>query len=134
MSVTIKELRAYTDLSQKEFAEKFNIPVSTLRKWEQGESKPAPYIIGLLANMIPVDDGRLELIRGRDGERYYYNKNTKSFIDSSGTSIKVFTDINGVKRENLPLYVKELFESYYDIVDKFDRDCRFDRFDNIIWS
>jgi hypothetical protein len=27
-----------------------------------------------------------------------------------------------------------LFEAYYEIQDKFDRDCRFDKTEDIIWS
>ena len=45
MLLDIKELRDSTGMTQKEFASKYGIPISTLRKWEQGESSPAPYDI-----------------------------------------------------------------------------------------
>ena len=32
-----------------------------------------------------------------------------------------------LKEKNLSLYVADLFESYYEIVDKFNRDCRLDK-------
>ena len=47
-SVTVKELRAKTNLTQEQFAEKYNIPVTTLRKWEQGKTKCPSHMIELL--------------------------------------------------------------------------------------
>lgn len=55
-------------------------------------------------------------------------------IDSIGTKIQIGEDLNGVKEKNLSLYVADLFESYYEIVDKFNRDCRLDKTEDIIWS
>lgn len=49
MSFDIKELRESTGMTQKLFAETYGIPVSTLRKWEQKEASPAPYVVNLLA-------------------------------------------------------------------------------------
>ena len=37
---TIRKLRADYGLTQQEFAAKFAIPISTLRKWEQGATIP----------------------------------------------------------------------------------------------
>ena len=48
--------------------------------------------------------------------------------------IQIGEDLNGVKEKNLSLYVADLFESYYEIVDKFNRDCRLDKTEDIIWS
>ena len=66
---SFKELREATGLSQKEFADKTQIPVSTVRHWDQGTSNPAPYMLGLLTHavrdmkllskssrQVPVDD------------------------------------------------------------------------------
>jgi putative transcriptional regulator len=36
----IRRARQKTNLSQKEFAARFRIPVATLRDWERGRSKP----------------------------------------------------------------------------------------------
>ncbi len=130
----IKELRDYTGLSQKQFAEKFSIPISTLRKWEQGESRPAAYLIRLLSDLIPVETKDLRKIVSRDGKNFYFNEAAGIIYDSSGTGIKINTDLKGVKEENLPLYVQDLFESYYEILGKFDRDCEYDKKDDIIWS
>ena len=134
MGITLKELRNKTGLSQKQFAERFGIPLSTLRKWEQGESRPADYVIQMLADRIPGPDAGIKVIKCHNGEKYYYNELLRTISDSTGVKIVIHTDLNGVKEENLPLYVKDLFESYYYILEKFDRDCTYDKSDGIIWS
>ena len=68
------------------------------------------------------------------GKIYYYNREAGYLIDSIGTKIKIGEDLDGVKEKNLSLYVADLFESYYEIVDKFNRDCRLDKTEDIIWS
>jgi DNA-binding transcriptional regulator YiaG len=44
----VKRLRARYNLTQLEFAEKFGIPLATLRKWEQGQRKPSSAATALL--------------------------------------------------------------------------------------
>ena len=56
MNLEIKELRKRTGLSQREFASSYGIPLSTLRKWEQGDAKPAPYIVSLIASRLQDRD------------------------------------------------------------------------------
>ena len=127
--MNIKEIRNTTGLSQRSFSKMFNIPISTLQKWEQGESSPTPYIIKLIANQLPIDNDNM-----CNGKIYYYNRDAGYLIDSIGTKIKIGEDLDGVKEKNLSLYVADLFESYYEIVDKFNRDCRLDKTEDIIWS
>ena len=38
-----------------------------------------------------------------------------------------------VSRKNLGLYLKELFEGYYQLQDKLDRDLAFDKKEGIEW-
>ena len=57
--MNIKEIRNTTGLSQHSFSKMFNIPISTLQKWEQGESSPTPYIIKLIANQLPIDNDNM---------------------------------------------------------------------------
>ena len=52
MENVIKKLRYSTNKSQREFASTYNIPLSTLKKWEQDESKPAPYVLSLLSSTL----------------------------------------------------------------------------------
>lgn len=129
----IKELRYQTGLTQKEFADTFSIPVSTLRKWEHGESTPAPYIVKLIADRLPVNKDYLTKIKDDKGNMFYYDKKAKCLMDSKGTKIRTYEDLDGVKKQNLPLYVSDLYESYYEIVDRFNRECEFDKTEDIIW-
>lgn len=57
--MNIKEIRNTTGLSQRSFSKMFNIPISTLQKWEQGESSPTPYIIKLIANQLPIENDNM---------------------------------------------------------------------------
>lgn len=132
--MNIKEIRYTTGLSQRGFSNMFDIPISTLQKWEQGESSPTPYIIKLIANQLPIDNDNMLKIEDNNGKVYYYNREAGYLIDSIGTKIKIGEDLDGVKEKNLSLYVADLFESYYEIVDKFNRDCRLDKTEDIIWS
>lgn len=50
--IMIKELRLKTGLSQQDFADRFNIPVSTLRQWEQGRRKAPDYVFALLNEVL----------------------------------------------------------------------------------
>ena len=51
----IKELRNRTGLSQDKFSERFNIPASTLREWEQGKRKPPIYVLEMLKKIIDLE-------------------------------------------------------------------------------
>ena len=46
--MTIKELRNQTGMSQSQFAQYFNIPPSTLKKWEQEQRKCPEYLLELI--------------------------------------------------------------------------------------
>ncbi len=134
MSINIKEYRNTTGLSQTQFANHFDIPVSTLRKWEQGEAKPAPYLIKMISMLLPVSKEITKKIITEDGKTFFYEETSGTLYDSMGNSIQVKCDINTVKPENLPLYVADLFESFYEIKEKFEQDCRWDKDEDIIWS
>ena len=133
MNYHIRELRNKTGLTQKRFSEEYGIPLSTLRKWEQGESSPPEYVVALLARSVPGTDQNLRKIKGRNGSIYYYNEAAKTVFDSAGNGIAVSEDLNTVKETNLSLYLSDLFSDFYEIRERFNRDCRFDREQDIIW-
>ncbi len=134
MAITIKELRENTGLTQKAFAARYGIPVGTLRRWEQGESRPAPYVLGMLSMLLPTPEKYTEIIKTDNGDKYFYDENSGTITDLLGNAIKIGTSLEGVKRENLPLYVKDMFESFYEIRAKFEKDCEYDKNEDIIWS
>lgn len=134
MTYVIRELRDSTGLTQKDFADMYGIPLSTLRKWEQGESSPAPYVLNLLARTLPSLQDTLWKIYGTDGIVYYYDKNKRTVTDMRGNVIIVQEDLKEIKEQNLILYLQDLFEGFYAIQEKFNRDCRFDKEDDILWT
>ena len=52
MKNSIKEIRKKTQMTQKEFALFFGIPLSTLQHWEQGVRYPPEYVVTMLENNI----------------------------------------------------------------------------------
>ena len=121
MKYTIRELRDFTGLSQSAFAKRYGIPLSTLCKWEQRETSPAPYFIELLASNIPGTDKTLE--KHKFGDKiYYYNRLTGMISDQLGNWIKV-DNIDGVIESNLGIYLEMLFEDFYRIQNKFNENC-----------
>lgn len=133
MCFDIRELRESTSMTQKAFAEMYGIPLSTLRKWEQGEASPAPYVVNLLARTLPSTDSALQKIVGRSGAFYYYDRMQKLISDMRGNKIFIQEDLEGVKEQNLVLYVEELFDNFYEIQEKFNRDCKYDK-EDILWT
>ena len=130
--MNIKELRLTTGQTQKEFADYFGIPVGTLRRWEYGESRPAPYVIKMISDRLPAKNEKLKKIESSKG-LFYYDSTCRMIIDEKGTRIPVAEDLEGVKEQNLVLYARDLFESYYEAIEKFDRDCRLDKQEDILW-
>lgn len=48
----VKEIRSLTGLSQTKFAKEYNIPLSTLKRWEQGVSKAPNYYLWCLNELV----------------------------------------------------------------------------------
>lgn len=132
-ATAIRELRDSMGLSQSQFARMYDIPLSTLRKWEQGNARPPEYVLELLARQIPYTNRKLARIKGKD-DIYYYDSSAKMVYDKYGNQIRVNSDLSQVKKENLPVYLRDLFEAYYEIVARFERDCEYDAKEDIIWS
>lgn len=133
MDYVVKELRESTGMTQKNFASMYGIPLSTLRKWEQGEASPAPYVVNLIARTLPATDSGLKKIAGKDGAVFYYDKNQKAVSDACGNKIYIREDLEGIKEQNLVLYLKDLYESFYEIQEKFEQDCRCAK-EDMLWS
>lgn len=134
MYYDIKELRESTGMTQKAFAQTYGIPISTLRKWEQKEAAPAPYVVNLLARALPKNDTALRKIAGKNGLFYYYGEKQKAVFDMRGNKIYIEEDLAGVKEQNLALYLEDLFRGFYEVQEKFNRDCRYDKEEDILWS
>lgn len=55
MSMTVKEIRNLTGLSQSKFCEKYGIPPATLRHWERGDRECPEYVLELLKFKVNKD-------------------------------------------------------------------------------
>ena len=133
MYQNVKEIREATGMSQKAFAELYGIPLSTLRNWEQGINSPAPYVLSLISRTLPCMNLTLKEIQGKNGHSYYYDKNQNCVLDIKGNRIYVKEKLEDIKTQNLALYLDDLFERFYEIQEKFDRDCKYDKEEDIFW-
>ena len=131
--IYIKELRESTGLSQSEFANLFNIPVSTLRKWEQNDSTPPAYVIDLIKKALPFNDKQFSCYLGSNGDKYYLDEENKRVSDSLGNWISFHEDINGVIEDNIGIYIENLFQAYKEAVANFDKELKFDKINKIKW-
>ncbi len=52
--MSIKELRSRTGLSQSKFAAMFDIPVSTLKDWEQERRTPPAYVVNMIKKILEL--------------------------------------------------------------------------------
>lgn len=50
--MSVKELRLQTGLSQSKFANMFDIPVATLKDWEQERRNPPGYVINMMTTIL----------------------------------------------------------------------------------
>lgn len=62
----IRELRLNTGLSQRKFAGLFDIPVSTLKDWEQERRNPPAYVITMMKKILKYE-GMLNDLSYADG-------------------------------------------------------------------
>lgn len=132
-STSIRELRDSTGTTQKEFAQLYHIPLSTLKKWEQGNASPPDYVLELIARSLPLTNRTLKQI-GNGKDIYYIDTVGNTLSDRFGNRIPVKADLSKVKKQNLLIYIHDLFDSYYDILDRFERDCKYDQEEDILWS
>lgn len=56
--MTIKEIRELTGMTQKEFAEKYNIPKRNIENWETSKRDYTEYLAELLEFRVRSDYGK----------------------------------------------------------------------------
>lgn len=55
-AIKLRKLRVTTELSQKKFAERFNIPCRTIENWEEGITEPPDYVLELLRKVVVANN------------------------------------------------------------------------------
>ena len=58
--MNIKELRETTGMTQKEFAEYFNIPVRTIQDWEGERRTPPQYVVELIEYKLEKENNKMK--------------------------------------------------------------------------
>ena len=53
--MTIKELRAASGMTQKEFSDYFNIPRRSIEDWETGKRTPPEYLVDLIEYKLKAE-------------------------------------------------------------------------------
>lgn len=51
----LKEIRSNTGMTQKAFALRFNIPISTYEQWEMGLRTPPVYVVDMIETIIHLE-------------------------------------------------------------------------------
>ena len=71
--MTIREFRILVGLTQKEFSNRYGIPIRTLQDWETGRRTPPDYLPALLFFRVAFDfpkitppENYLQMIRSED--------------------------------------------------------------------
>lgn len=67
-NVDIRSIRDQLELSQREFSERFRIPLGTLQGWEQGRRDP-DYVAQIFLRMIDTDPQKVDEIINNSGLR-----------------------------------------------------------------
>ena len=80
-------------------------------------------------------DASLKKIQGKNEKVYYYDNCPEGLYQiCGGNRIYIQEDLEDVKEQNLVLYLEELFERFYEIQEKFNQDCKYDKEEDILWT
>lgn len=55
---TIKEICEQYGMGQTALARRFGIPVRTVQDWYSGKSKPAVYVVGMIDELLQIEQER----------------------------------------------------------------------------
>jgi len=132
MGIDIKELRNKTGMSQREFAAQYGIPLSTLRKWEQGEAKPATYVVNLISDKVQdkleyqITIDREQAAKERIRDLIVLQKDLRSKFSEKDYNVFVFGSYPTVRYNNesdvdIAVYSKdlELYKKMSFTIDSF---------------
>ena len=129
----ISELRNITRLSQRQFAQRFGIPVGTLRNWEQGIATPPEYVLQMIYTAMRRDKMiNLETIKfvkmldelallSANGIDAFENANIETF------NTKIFYDESSFTEDGYPVVLDACIVDdpkcyHHDIYSYYDDD------------
>lgn len=74
----IKELRKNLGITQREFAQKFDVPLHTVQMWEQGQRNPKEYTVKMIVRLIEcerrISELEMELREPKEYEKRVFER------------------------------------------------------------
>ena len=106
----IQEFRKRANMSQRQFASYFGIPLGTLRNWEQGIAKPPEYVLSMLLARV-----RRDKMINFETIKLIHQINELAAKTANG--IKPFAEMNEKNRNDFVFYQEvEDLEGNYPVV------------------
>lgn len=122
----IKDLRISSRMTQKQFAEYFNIPVRTIEDWEAGRRKPPEYVAELIRYKIEKEEdmNRTKLLNEIKDNMYWENMFAHVWKEKNDYIVEFnVEDIEILDKENYIGKVN-LSEWYWNDTDGFDLESK----------
>ncbi len=86
LCLQIRELRKVSGLSQTMFAEKFEIPTSTLKDWEHDRRTPPGYVVGMIRKILSSEhENKIKPTKNIALNKARYTKNNDEFYTTYET-------------------------------------------------
>lgn len=109
----MKKIRESTGMTQKDFAEYFNIPVRTLQDWEYEKRTPPAYVVELIEYKLKEEEIKMkkqakELLQYLNETVDDYGKSDWIFYTPEGKKI-----IRGIKFTDNDVYKDDFTEEFY---------------------
>lgn len=61
-TLSIRDMRLhFTDMTQNQFASRFDIPLNTLKHWEQGTQTPRSYVVKMIGKILALEMKLLQM-------------------------------------------------------------------------
>ena len=121
ISNKMKEIRAITGLTRKDFSDKYGIPLRTLEEWEAGRRIPPEYVIRMLAYYVGVS-AIVEQADGNTSEEIKNSRNVNIIRDIENRKIVFIHDIifknkQNIKWDEVEQYLEQYINEFYTIAE-----------------
>lgn len=129
----VQEFRKLSNMSQRQFANYFGIPLGTLRNWEQGIAKPPEYVLSMLLARVRRDKminfETIKLIRMLEDLAVQTANGIRPFAEMNEANRNDFVFYQEVEDEegNYPVVLDAMIIDdpdcyHHDIVSLYDSD------------
>ena len=84
----LKKLRESMNMSQTDFANKFDIPFQTYTQWESGRRQPPEYVVKMIEKVCRQEN-TIDSLRGQNKNASYFNSAAKMMLTQLGCPVYV---------------------------------------------